>query len=243
MIGLIPARGGSKSVPRKNIRLLRGKPLVQYTIDAARAAKRLARVILSTEDEEIANVGIHCGAEVPFLRPPDLAKDSTPMLPVVQHALRWLEEKGDFYEAVCLLQPTSPLRRPVEIDDCIDLLERSGADSVVTVAPVPFEYNPHWVYLVKCDGTLGISTGEKFPIDRRQDLPDAFHRTGSVFLGRRDLVMERNTFYGDRLVGYVVNWDQNIQIDSADDWEKAENMLETFRIENRDGGAKNDSPI
>ncbi|MGH9901714.1 MAG: cytidylyltransferase domain-containing protein, partial [Pyrinomonadaceae bacterium] len=105
VLGLIPARGGSKGVPRKNIRALCGKPLLQYTAEAALSARSLARVILSTEDAEIADVGRRCGLEVPFVRPAELAEDTTPMLPVVQHALAQMEKDGESFDAVCLLQP------------------------------------------------------------------------------------------------------------------------------------------
>src|ERR1041384_5143897 len=109
VLGLIPARGGSKGVPRKNIRLLAGKPLLQYTAEAALSARKLARVILTTDDEEIAETGRQCGLEVPFLRPAELAQDDTPTLPVMQHVVDWLEKQGEAYEAICLLQPTNPL--------------------------------------------------------------------------------------------------------------------------------------
>src|SRR5262249_19025072 len=139
VLGLIPARGGSKGVPRKNIRLLCGKPLLQYTAEAALAALRLSSFILSTEDEEIVEIGRFCGLETPFLRPSELAEDDTPMLYVVQHALRWMENNGRCFDAVCLLQPTNPLRRAEDIDACIELLEASDADAVMTILPVPAE--------------------------------------------------------------------------------------------------------
>ena len=119
VLGIIPARGGSKGIPRKNIRRLAGKPLLQYSAQAALGARRLARTILSTEDPEIAEVGRTCGLEVPFLRPPELARDDTPTLPVLQHAVRTLEAAGDHYDAVCLLQPTNPFRQSHDIDACI----------------------------------------------------------------------------------------------------------------------------
>src|SRR5712691_3013598 len=136
VLGLIPARGGSKGVPRKNICMVAGKPFLQYTAEAALGALRLDRIVLSTEDDEIAEVGRRCGAEVPFLRPASLAQDTTPMLPVVQHAIRMLEAAGDHFDAVCLLQPTNPLRRASDIDDAIDLLERTQADSVISFVEV-----------------------------------------------------------------------------------------------------------
>src|ERR1043165_7692073 len=122
VLGIIPARGGSKGIPRKNIRLLAGKPLLQYTAEAAQKAKLLTRVILSTEDEEIAEVGRRCGLEVPFLRPANLATDTTPTLDVVQHLVQTLEKTGARYDAICLLQPTAPLRERGQIDACIELL-------------------------------------------------------------------------------------------------------------------------
>jgi CMP-N-acetylneuraminic acid synthetase len=225
VLGLIPARGGSKGVPRKNIRPLAGKPLLAYTAEAALASRRLARVILSTEDDEIAAVGRSCGIEVPFLRPAELARDDTPSLPVVQHALGWLAERGASFDAVCLLQPTNPLRRAEDIDACIALFEQSNADAVITVLPVPAEYNPHWVYFQTADGRLQLSTGETTPIPRRQDLPAAFHREGSVYVTRVAVALERQSLYGERLLGYPISPERSVNIDTSADWERAERLL------------------
>jgi CMP-N-acetylneuraminic acid synthetase len=225
VLGFVPARGGSKGIPRKNIRPLNGKPLLQYTAESALAAKRLSRVILSTDDAEIAEVGRRCGLDVPFMRPAELAQDDTPTLPVVQHALRWLEERGEHYDAMCLLQPTHPIRRAEDIDGCIDLLERTPATAVITILPVPPEYNPHWVYFQSDGGFLQISTGDKSPISRRQALPPAFHREGSVYVTRSQVIMEANSLYGDRLVGYPVDRAQRVDIDTLDDWAEAERLL------------------
>ena len=168
VVGLVPARGGSKGIPRKNARLLAGRPLLAYTADAAAQARGLSRVILSTEDPEIAELGRSCGLEVPFVRPAELARDDTPMLPVVEHALRWLEEHGERFDAVCLLQPTHPLRRPEDIDACVALLAEKAAEAVVTVSTVPAEYNPHWVYFRCEDGCIHLATGEAAPIGRHR---------------------------------------------------------------------------
>lgn len=225
VLGLIPARGGSKGVPRKNIKLLAGKPLLAYTAEAALAAKRLARVVLSTDDAEIAEVGKESGIEVPFFRPAELAEDSTPTLPVVQHALSFLERQGDRFDAVCLLQPTNPLRRAGDIDACIELMERYAADCVVSVLPVPAEYNPHWVYFRTNDGSLRLSTGEATPIPRRQELPPAFHREGSIYITRRDVVMTQNSLFGARVVGYEMDPSLSVNIDTPDDWAMAERLI------------------
>lgn len=227
VLGLIPARGGSKGVPGKNIKLLAGKPLLAYTAAAALAAQHLSRVVLSTDDEQIAAVGRACGIEVPFLRPAELAQDHSPTLPVVQHALRTLEAAGEQFDAVCLLQPTNPLRRAVDIDACITLFEREQADSVVTVLPVPAEYNPHWVYFRAADGSLRLSTGESTPIPRRQALPPAFHREGSVYVTRRDVILEENSLYGQRVLGVELDPTRSVNIDTPDDWAHAEALLQT----------------
>jgi CMP-N-acetylneuraminic acid synthetase len=230
VLGLIPARGGSKGVPGKNIRLLGGKPLLQYTAEAALSAKLIARVILSTESEEIARVGSQCGLEVPFLRPASLAKDETPMLPVVQHAVQWIEDRGERFDAVCLLQPTNPMRRARDIDDCICLLEKTDADSVVTILPVPPEYNPHWVYFTDHSALLKLSTGEAQPITRRQDLPQAYHREGSVYVIRRDVLMNRHSLYGNRVAGHLINDELIVNIDGPRDWARAEALLKVISV-------------
>lgn len=225
VLGLIPARGGSKGVPHKNIRLLDGRPLLQYTAEAALSSNRLSRVILSTDDEEIAEVGRRCGLDIPFMRPSDLARDDTPMLPVVQHAIRTLESEGSLFDAVCLLQPSSPFREPNTIDSCVEILQQQACDSVVTVLPVPDKYNPHWVYFRDEEGLLHLSTGEDDPIPRRQALPPAFHREGSVYVTRKDVIIEENSLYGKKIVGYPVDISQSVNIDRLEDWMRAERLL------------------
>lgn len=225
VLAIIPARGGSKGIPRKNIRLLAGTPLLRYTAAAAAAAQRLTRVVLSTEDKEIAAVGRACGLEVPFLRPAELARDETPTLPVLQHVLRRLAEAGDHYDAVCLLQPTNPLRRAADIDRCIELLESRSADAVISVLPVPHAYNPHWVYLEHEDGGLHLATGEASPIPRRQELPPAYHRDGSVYVTRSEVLLTGNSLYGERVVGYQIDPRYSINLDTPEDWQEAEALL------------------
>ena len=225
VLGLVLARGGSKGVPRKNIRPLGGKPLLWYTAQAALAAQRLTRVVVTTDDAEIAEVAAQCGLAVPFMRPPELARDETPSLPVVQHAVGWLEAHGDRFDAICQLQPTSPFRSAGEIDGCIERFERESADSAMTVAAVPDEHNPHWVYFRNPDGTLRLSTGEPTPIPRRQLLPAAYHRDGSVYVTRRDVVMVEGSLYGSRVVGYIVDPGGRVNIDVLEDLERAEAVL------------------
>lgn len=224
VLGIVPARGGSKGIPGKNVRPLGGKPLLAHTAEAALAARRLSRVVLTTDDERIAEVGRACGLEVPFLRPAELAMDDTPTLPVLQHAVTELESQGDRFDAVCLLQPTSPFRRAGDIDGCIEMLENEGLDAVVSVLPVPPEHNPHWVWFRNGDGLLRLATGEDQPIPRRQELPPAFHRDGSVYVTRRDVLMEGNSLYGKRLGGFLAD-SRSVNLDTPADWEQAERLF------------------
>jgi CMP-N-acetylneuraminic acid synthetase len=225
VLGIVTARGGSKGIPHKNLALLCGKPLLQYTAEAALAATTLSKVILSTDDPEIAEVGRSCGLAVPFMRPANLAKDDTPTLPVLQHAVHFFEKKGERYEAVCLLQPTNPLRQSAHIDACVQLLFEQAVEAVVTVLSVPHEYNPHWVYFCRSDKTLYLSTGEKEPLSRRQLLPPAFCREGSIYVTRRDVLMEQNSLYGEKVVGYELNPKTSVNINSFEDLHQAEKLL------------------
>jgi len=226
VLGLIPARGASKGVPRKNIRELCGKPLLAYTAESSLSATRLSRVVLSTEDEEIARVGLSLGLDVPFMRPTELANDDTPTFPVVLHAIRELEMSGDRFDAVCLLQPTNPLRKANDIDKCIELLERTGADSVFTVRRVPDEYNPKWVYWRETDDRMRLSTGEILPIPRRQELPPAYHRDGSVYLTRCCALHSFGNLYGSDARGYEIVGTDHVNIDTFGDWAVATSLLE-----------------
>lgn len=225
VLGIIPARGGSKGVPRKNIVPVGGRPLLAYTAEAALGAKRLSRVILSTEDEEIAEVGRRCGLDVPFLRPAELALDSTPTLPVLVHAVSELERAGFSCDAVCLLQPTNPLRDADTIDRCIELFEQSKADCAVTVLPIPAEHNPYWAFLPSPDGTLRLAMGGTVPIPRRQDLPPAYFREGSVYVTARRALMEEKSLYGHRVVGVPLAPEDCVNIDDAADLARAEELL------------------
>jgi CMP-N,N'-diacetyllegionaminic acid synthase len=227
VVGIVTARGGSKGVPGKNIRALGGKPLLAWTADAARAAKRLARTILSTDDPAIAEVGRACGLDVPFMRPAALATDAAPTLPVLQHALAELEAAGEHCDAICLLQPTNPFRTAALIDACIDRLEASGADCVISVLTVPADYNPHWVYFASDGGELRPAMGGE-PITRRQALPPAFHREGSVYVTRRD-VLAAGSIYGKRVVGVEVDAADHVNIDTLDDWARAEALVAARR--------------
>ena len=229
ILGIIPARGGSKGVPNKNIKLLGGKPLLQYTADAALNTTLLTKVILSTDSKAIAAIGRSLGLEVPFLRPIELATDTTSTLPVLQHAINYLQSLGEQYDAVCILQATSPFRPTGFIDKAIQKFISSDCDSLMSVLPVPHEYNPHWIFEPDAKGNLQIATGEKEIIKRRQDLPKAFIRDGSIYITKTNIIMEKNSIYG-ATIGYIESKPENhCNIDTMNDWEIAERKIENFK--------------
>ena len=225
ILGIIPARGGSKGVPRKNIKFLGNKPLIAYTINSALESEYLSNFIVSTEDQEIADISVKMGAEVPFLRPLELAGDSAPTLPVLRHALEFFSSKEMLYDAVCILQATSPFRPDGLIDFCIEKFMTSGADTLITVRKVPDHYNPHWVFEEKEDDLYEISTGEKRIIPRRQQLPDTFFRDGMIYLVKSELILQENTLFGTKISAYPIEG-KSINIDTMEDWRLAEKFLE-----------------
>lgn len=226
LLALIPARGGSKGVPGKNIRLLGGESLLWYSYEAARISGLFSEIVLSTEDESIAEVGKKIGMMVPFIRPADLANDSAKSIDVVNHALTCMEEMGYQYNAVVLLQPTSPFRRKNLIADAALLMQERGADSIVSVRKVPHQYNPHWVFEATDDYTLHIATGEQELISQRQNLPDAYYRDGQIYITKTAVLKERNAFIGNKLT-YILNEyaGSAINIDTLEDWQAAEQYI------------------
>lgn len=229
ILGVITARGGSKGVPRKNIKLLNGKPLVAYTIEAAKKSNIFDRIILSTEDEEIASTGKEFGVEVPFVRPLELAGDSVPTISVLVHALEWLRtNEGYIPDAVMLLQPTAPLRKPEHIREAQDLFVQSGADSVVSMTEVPLHLNAHWQFLRDWQGRATIATGEAFHeiVKRRQELPVTYARNGAIYLFKTPLLFgEIPSFYGETVCAYLMDEASSINIDSPEDFAEAESCI------------------
>ena len=232
ILGIIPARGGSKGVPRKNIKLLGGKPLIAYTIDSAKESIFLSDVVVSTEDEEIAIVSRENGAKVPFLRPFELAQDTTPTLPVLKHCLEYFLTQGIKYDAVCILQATSPFRSKGMIDACIDKFKQANADTLISVKKVPDHYNPHWVFEEKGEDLFQISTGEKTIIPRRQQLPDTFYRDGMIYLVKTELILAQNTLFGERISAFPTDG-ESINIDTMDDWYLAEAFVKENKTQNK----------
>ena len=225
ILGIIPARGGSKGVPGKNIKLLNGKPLLQYTSEIALESKFLTDVILSSDDNQIIKVAKSLGIQVPFLRPEELAQDTTPTIDVIIHALRWYENQAIFFDAVCLLQVTSPFRTVAFLDQAIEKFIASGCDSLVSVQKVPHEYNPHWTFEVNPEGNLKIATGEDQIISRRQELPEAYHRDGSIYIMKTEVLLQQHSLYGKSTSLIESTPEFYVNIDTLADWEKAEQMI------------------
>ena len=229
ILGIITARGGSKGIPGKNLKPLAGRPLLAYTIDAARDSGALDRVILSTEDPAIADAARSLGCEVPFMRPAELSRDETPHLPVIQHAAQWMREHGDQPDAVMILQPTSPLRSADDITAAARLLESSGADSVVSVTEVSAHAHPMRMLRVDDGGhAVLFATGEpvRRRINRRQDLPQAWVMNGAIYACRTRVLFDAEpSLYGDRVVAYAMPAERSVSIDDFEDWAAAERAL------------------
>jgi CMP-N-acetylneuraminic acid synthetase len=224
VLGLVPARGGSKGVPGKNVRPLAGHTLLEYTARAARESGVLDRVILSTDSAEIAEAGRRAGLEVPFLRPASLAADDTPMLPVVEHALAETAKHGWTPDIIVLLQPTSPLRRPHHIRDAVNLLSETNADSVVTVVEVPRHLSPDYVMRID-DGRLKPFLPDGLRITRRQDARPAYSRDGTVYALRRSTLERFGSIYGEDCRPLLIDGRESLSIDTQDDWDEAERVL------------------
>jgi len=239
VLALIPARGGSKSIPRKNIQPFAGHPLIVYSIAAGLSAQTVTRLIVSTDDEEIADLSCQYGAEAPFLRPPEHAQDNTPDLPVFQHALEWLSDHEGYQpEIVVQLRPTSPFRRVWHIDQAVyHLLERPDADAVRTVC-IPFQ-NPFKMWRIGADGLMQplmtIEHPEAYNLPR-QVLPEVYWQTGYVDAAWTDTILQKGSMTGDRILPLVIDSSEWIDIDSPDDWRRAERLLESGEITCEDLG-------
>ncbi len=222
VLGVIPARGGSKGIPNKNLIPLAGKPLLVHTCEQALSAKSLTRVIVSTDSKEIASCAQRHGVEVPFLRPAKLAADGTPMLAVLRHAVKAVSSARP--DVVVLLQPTSPLRKASHIDSAVRLLIDSKADSVVSVIPVPHQF------LAPCQ--MEIKNGRLLPLPgkrtalQRQDKPARYARNGPAVLAVWRLVLEEKGLYGSRCVPLIMEPLESVDIDSMADLKIAEALLE-----------------
>lgn len=219
-MAVIPARGGSKGLPGKNIRPLGGKPLITWTIEAARGARAVDQVILSSDDEAIMAAATAAGCAVPFRRPPELATDEAGSIDVVLHAL----DAVPGADIVVLLQPTSPLRTAADIDQALDRLAATGAPAVVSVCAV--EQNPHWMYRLSPEARLVPVMGDGPGFARRQELPDIFTLNGAIYAARVDWLRAHRSFVTGETVAFVMPQERSLDIDTAADFEACMRALD-----------------
>jgi CMP-N,N'-diacetyllegionaminic acid synthase len=222
VLGVIPARGGSKGIPGKNTRPLAGRPLIQYTIEVAARARRLTDWLVSTDDEEIAELARNLGAPVPFLRPAELATDTAAAIPVLQHAVRSMEAaRASRYDAVMMLQPTTPFRTEHDIDGAIERLVHTGADSVISVVDVEGCHPARTKYL-DGDRLLDPAFCESHENQPRQELTPMVIRNGAIYLTRRDILMDQGSLKGADSRALIMPRERSVNIDTLDDFAYAE---------------------
>src|SRR4051794_11613043 len=209
VLALIPARGGSKGVPRKNVRRIGGKPMIAWTIEAARASCYIDRLVLSSDDQAIIDVAVKCGCEAPFVRPAELASDEADSMAVIRHALHALREPFDY---VVLLQPTSPMRRTEDIDGAIEHCVERGAPSCVSVCAA--EKSPFWMLRLDAQGIVHpLFPAEQIP-HRRQDAPAVFALNGAVYVARTQHLKGGGSFLASGAVGYPMPRERSLDIDT-----------------------------
>lgn len=225
VLGVIPARGGSKGVPRKNLRPLCGKPLLAWTAETALAAPCLERVVLSTDDEEIAALGRALGLEVPFLRPAELATDEALAIDVVLHALAFCEQQWGRFDAIFTLQPTNPLRTAGDITGAAALLEQTGADSVISFADAGDKHPARMKQIGEDLRVIDPPFAEAVEGMPRQLLPKYYLREGSVYLTRRDVLVQQRSLKGSDCRAWIIPPDRAVNLDTELDFALAELLL------------------
>ena len=224
VLGLIPARGGSKGIPRKNVKPLCGKPLIAYTIEAALRSRLLTEVMVSSDDDEVIAIAKDFGAMVPFKRPAELATDRASQLDVIRHAVSTLEQSGHGpYDALVLLQPTTPLRLAEDIDDAIEKLITTNVDCVFSVCLA--SELPHYMYILDGDRPRALLNNGKIET-RRQDYEEIYIRNGAVYAVRKNTVFDYDNIYGADFRTIEMPWNRSVNIDSHTDWELAHFLAE-----------------
>jgi pseudaminic acid cytidylyltransferase len=227
-IAIIPARGGSKRIPRKNVKNFCEKPMLVWSIQAGLMAKVFDSLLVSTDDEEISAVAQANGAEAPFRRPSELADDHTPTLPVIAHAIRWVEEMRGPVDFACCIYPTAPFLRPHYLREGLEAL-KTHPDSDFAVSVTSYEYNIFRSLKRNRDGTLSMFWPEN-ELVRSQDLPAALHDAGQFYWGRRDAFLSRNGVFSARCYPVMVPRHLVQDIDTVEDWESAENLFRAWKL-------------
>ena len=230
MIAIITARGGSKGLPRKNILPFCGKPLIAHTITAARGCAGVDRIIVSTDDAEIAAVSRIYGAEVPFMRPEALATDQARSRDVVLHALSFFEGQGEVIETFCLMQPTSPLRTAADMNAAITMFCERDAESVISVAP--YDHPVQWAMEIRDDQVLVPREKENFV--QRQCLATYYRPNGAIYMFNTDFYKRSNDYIGSRTYAYIMPPERSVDIDTRLDFILAETVAQYFKETSHD---------
>jgi N-acylneuraminate cytidylyltransferase/CMP-N,N'-diacetyllegionaminic acid synthase len=220
---IIPARGGSKGLPGKNIRLLGNKPLIAYSIEAAVNSIFKGTVIVSTDDEEIASVGKKYGATVPFIRPNELATDVASTMDVVFHAINFYKQQHVFFDLIVVLQPTSPLRTSTDIDQAISLMKEKNVAAVVSVCES--EHHPLWTNILPADGSMKNFIREEVKGKNRQQLPVNFRLNGALYISKSEALEIYKGFIHEKTIAYIMPTDRSVDIDHEIDFKLAELLL------------------
>ncbi|MFT8348040.1 cytidylyltransferase domain-containing protein [Clostridium saccharoperbutylacetonicum] len=223
VIAIIPARGGSKAIPRKNIKEINGKPLISYAINECKKSKYINRIIVSTEDEEISEISQKYGAEVPFLRPKELAEDSTPGIDPIIHCINWLRDNENYIpQYVCLLQCTSPFRKFNQINAAFEKLVSEDADSIVSVCES--EISPYWMKKIQNGKMKNFLEDDTFHA-RRQDVPKVYRLNGAIYIAKTDILLKNKNWYTENTLPYVMDRNSSIDIDDMIDFKFSEFLM------------------
>jgi N-acylneuraminate cytidylyltransferase/CMP-N,N'-diacetyllegionaminic acid synthase len=222
ILAIIPARGGSKGIPHKNIKDLNGKPLIAWTIKESLKSKYIDKLIVSTEDKEIAEISKKYGAKVPFLRPAELALDSTPGIDPILHAVKWFKNRNCNFDYVMCLQCTSPFRTYDQIDEAIENLFEKDADSIVSVCEN--EITPYWMKKIE-NGKLKDFLDENVFYARRQDVPKVYRLNGAIYMAKTQLLLNIKNWYTENTIPYIMDEISSIDIDNILDFKFAEFVM------------------
>lgn len=228
ILAIVPARGGSKGLPKKNIQKLCGEPMINYTISAAIESGIFDDVIVSTDDEEIARVSQRAGAQVPFLRPATLSGDSASSVDVVLHAIQFMENKGKRYNKVCLLQPTSPLRTAQHIRGAYQVFNDRSANSVISICEC--DHSPLWSNTLEKDGRMDHFIREELKGKRRQELPRYYRINGAIYLFNTDFIKNNLDFIGEKTYCFLMDRVNSVDVDTNFDLFLAEVTMKKYGI-------------
>lgn len=232
VLAIIPARKGSKGIPGKNMALLNGKPLIEYTIEAAKGSKLIDRIIISTDDEKLAEYALTQKIEIPFLRPQEIAQDHTPMIDVVLHAIRFLSDTENYTpDALLLLQPTSPFRTNNHIDDAIAKYSSANYESIVSVVELPHNFNPESIYLIENEFLVPFTKKKKESIYNRHFKPKYYARNGpAILITKINFLLSEKAFYSKKNGFYLMSQLTSIDIDTPEDLKVAEAIINIYNL-------------